>query len=210
MSKGDLLRVWQHTEGKKLFELEALKTQAIVRALHPDLVVQIEGRSYFDSFPAEGYFYHIAEDVDRHSPLYSVEADIKMLPFADHSVDVLVVGHALEMQQDHEKCLVEFDRVLAHNGCLVLHVWAGYWLSSSMPSLLQPVSDLQLNYVSLSEMGHVLKHLHLRVDEKLTWHVSSNVLKLFKQMKQKVIQPMTIMITRDELDLIRSEAIRYE
>ncbi|MDC3181117.1 class I SAM-dependent methyltransferase [Gammaproteobacteria bacterium] len=210
MSKGDVLRVWQQTDGKQLFEMESLKTRAMVRVLRPNLVVQLEGMSYFEQFPSDGYFYHVAQDADRHSPLYSVEAQSDMLPFADHSVDLLVAGHALEMQQDHEKCLTEFARVLAHDGHLVLHAWAGYWLSASMPNILQPVTDLNLKYVSLTDMNVILKTLSLKVDEKTTWQASSDSLKILKQMKQKVIQPMSFVISREQLSFINSEVCRYE
>lgn len=207
MSQFERLRIWQRTEGVRLFEMESLKTQALVRHYQPGLTVQIEGRSYLDRFPNYGYYYHISENADLSSPGYSVEAEAVRLPFADRSVDFLILGHALELLDAHDSLYEEFDRVLASDGVILIHAWAGYWLSSSMPKVLHPVEDLSLTYLSLSGLSVASKHFHWHIAEKFTWVLSPGILKI---MQKTVVQPMSVLIEREDLAFVGPGVLRYD
>lgn len=59
---------------------------------------------------------------DLESPLADVHMDIRQMPFADNSYDVLLCNHVLEHIDDEQKALSEIHRVLKPGGWAILQV----------------------------------------------------------------------------------------
>ena len=87
-----------------------------MRQYQPGLTVRLKGGRR--SLSNYGYYYHISENADLSAPGYSVEAEAIRLPFADRSVDFLILGHALELLDVHDSLYEEFDRILASDGVI--------------------------------------------------------------------------------------------
>ena len=211
MNPQEALRYWQHSEsGSLLWEMEYLKTAAVIEKRKPEMVVQMEGLAYLDHFPSYGYYYHVSEHADRKASGYSVEAHMTRLPFRDHSVDLLIVGHALELNQDIAMVLTEIDRVLSSTGCVLIHAWAGNWLGAQIPSVFSPVKDLDMRCVVWSSLMHAMRAHHWEVVDKMAWVTPPSIRMLMQHMREQMVQPMSLVIEREELAYIGNGVLKYE
>lgn len=59
---------------------------------------------------------------DLYSPLADVKADLRKLPFEDHTYDLILCNHVLEHIPDHLQALSELYRVLKKGGTLIAQV----------------------------------------------------------------------------------------
>ena len=115
------IREWQTRPiGEAVYQSAKKHVQALMEQEKPRLVVQIEGRSLLSEYTESTWYYHLSEDANRHSPGYSVEVEQGFIPFPDQSVNVLILGHALELYQSHQTLFSEVERVLAPGGVVLV------------------------------------------------------------------------------------------
>lgn len=65
------------------------------------------------------------------SPLADVKMDIRQMPFADGTYDIVICNHVLEHIDDDAKAMSEIFRVLSHGGFAILQVPIDYSLSKT-------------------------------------------------------------------------------
>ena len=191
------MRIWQkHKIGEDVFKKEQQHAQSLMNQEKPRLVVQIEGRSLLSQFPESTWYYHLSEDANRHSPGYSIEVEQGFIPFPDQSIQLLILGHALELYQSHQTLLAEIERVLAPSGVVMVSLLAKSWIVGKLPSSLHPLGGMVIHPISIRRLKRMIQPfgLEVRLEERLFSDGSEGF--STKRLAEQVIQPMVIELVR--------------
>ena len=191
------LRSWQEQQiGEAVFLCAQKHTENLFDQEKPRLVVQVEGRSLLSQFPESTWYYHLSEDANRHSPGYSIEVEQGFIPFPDQSVQLLILGHALEVYQSHQTLFAEIERVLAPSGVVLVVMLAKTWIVGKLPGPIHPLGGMAVHPITLRRLKRIIKpySLELRLGERL---LEGEQMKFStKLLTEHVIQPMVVELVR--------------
>lgn len=192
-------RTWQRGKiGKSIFANEKAKVDELIKSLKPVLIVQIEGRPLLDRMTDDMVYYHVSEEPDPEACGFTIEAEQGFLPFADRSVDLLLVGHALELYQNPKAILAECERVLGDRGVLFIMVLTSSWLEGSIPSEFHPLGDLKIVSMSTRKLNECIEGVDLVINQEHSMANEQSFL-LSERLSDMLIQPMGYEVVRQEV-----------
>lgn len=192
-------RVWQQDKvGKAIYQNEKARVKELIKSLKPGLVVQVEGRPLLDRMTEDMVYYHVSEEPDPEACGFTVEAEQAFLPFGDRTVDLLLIGHALELYQNPKAVLAECERVLADRGVLFVMVLMSSWLEGSIPSEFHPLGNLKIVSVSARKFNDSIDSVGLMVQQEHSMANEQSFL-LSERLSDMIIQPMGYEIVRQEV-----------
>jgi ubiquinone/menaquinone biosynthesis C-methylase UbiE len=147
-----------------------------------------------DHYPDDQYYYHVSEDANVHAVGYTVEAEQGFLPFPDQSVDLLIIGHALELYQNHQSLFIEVERVLSPNGRIFMATLANYWLGT-LPKHYHPLGDLRVAPQSMRKIKRWLEAADLAIVAEHSL-ISDQTVMMSERLKETIIRPIGLEIQR--------------
>ena len=192
-------REWQEAAiGKRIFDHEKKVVDQLIKTHKPKMIVQLEGRALLDSFLETVSYYHVSEDADIMARGYSIEAEQGFMPFPDRSVDLVLVGHALELYHNRRATLAEIERVLAPGGRVLLMVLLKRWFEDGVPKQYNPLTDLHVTPLSLKKIEKWLAAEELSI-EKQHALVEDQSYMMTERLTDIMIHPVGLELVRVEL-----------
>jgi len=189
-------RQWQKSStGDAIFQHAKQEISRILDENRPNLVVQIEGRSYVEHYPENMFYYHVSEDANIEARGYSIEAEQGFLPFPDQSVDVLIIGHAFELYQNQQGFVMEVERVLSAKGVVVITALLNRWLGT-IPKQYHPLGDLHVAPKSIRSIRKRLATVDLQIVEEKLLVSDTYAAMMSERLKETIIYPVALKVQR--------------
>jgi SAM-dependent methyltransferase len=198
VSKGiyHTFRLWQkESTGHAIFCNAKLEVEKLMLSLRPKVVVQLEGRALLDHFDEDVVYYHLSEEVNVEARGYSIEYEQGFLPFPDQSVELILVGHALELYQNQQAFINDLERVLAPKGVVLITTLVNRWLGTIPPSY-HPLGDLKVAPKSMRSIRKLLGTVDLDIVDEVPLVSDPSVIMMSERLKETIIYPIALKVQR--------------
>lgn len=161
------LQKWYKSDlGSWIYDLECDELDEILQNCFGYHLLQFEGPEDLDWLRSSPIKHKIRVNfgsVSTFTDISQVSIADDGIPFAENSVDVVILPHTLDLYGEPEQLLQEMTRILMPEGKLVIFGFNVYSLWGLWRKFVQPTPEC--NYYSISRLIHWLKNNDCEVDK---------------------------------------------